>query len=78
MLHLLYRLYGRTVVVFFALLINLHGLLEVVDHVGRRGGRMHHVLSVVDDALRDVGRVYHRPLRACPARKEQAEAYCCQ
>ncbi|EXY77369.1 hypothetical protein M084_4935 [Bacteroides fragilis str. 3988 T1] len=39
---------------------------------------MHHVLSVVDDALRDVGRVYHRPLRACPARKEQAEAYCCQ
>jgi len=74
MLHSLYHLYGRTIVILFPLLVNLYRFLEVVDHITCRRGRMHHVLPVVDDALRDVGRVYHRPLCACPARKEQAEA----
>ena len=36
MLHLLYRLYGRTIVILLALLIDFHRLLKVAHHV--RGG----------------------------------------
>ena len=61
------------VVVFLALLVNLHGLPKVLDHVLRRGRGLCDILPGVDDALRDVGGVDDRPLRACPARKEQAK-----
>ena len=36
MLYLLYRLYGRTIVILLALLIDFHRLLKVAHHV--RGG----------------------------------------
>lgn len=36
MLHLLYHLYGRTVVILFALTVNLLHLLKGVDYIGRR------------------------------------------
>ena len=62
------------IVILLALLVNLHGFLKVLHHVLGGGRGMHHVLGGVHDALRDVGRVYHRPLCACPARKEQAQA----
>jgi len=74
MLYLLYRLYGRTVVILLALFVNLHGLLKIFYHILGGRGSVYHVLRGVHDALRDVGRVYHRPLCACPADCKQAQA----
>ena len=72
MLHLLYRLYGRTIVILLALLVDFHGFLKVLDHVGRRCRCVRHIFGGVHDALRDVGRVDDRPLCACLARRQQA------
>lgn len=33
MLHLLYHLYGRTIVVFLTLLVNLYSFLKILYHV---------------------------------------------
>lgn len=61
-----------------SLLVDLDGLLKVLDHI-RCGGRgMRHILRGVYDALRNVGRVYDRPLCACPACIKQAQAEDCQ
>ena len=48
--------------------------MKVLNHVGRRRGRVRHVLGGVHDALRNVGRVDDRPLCACLARRQQAQA----
>ena len=74
MLYLLYRLYGRTVIILLALLVNLHRLLKIFYHILGGRGSVYHVLGGIHDALRDVGRVYHRPLCACPADCKQAQA----
>ena len=52
MLHLLYRLYGRTVVILLALLIDFHRLLKVAHHVRGGLGGMDDVFGGIDDALR--------------------------
>ena len=47
MLHLLYRLYGRTVVILLALLVNLHSLLKIFYHIlGGRGSVYHGALAL--------------------------------
>ena len=74
MLYLLYRLYGRTVVILFALLVDFHRLLKVRHHVGRRLRGVDDVLRGVDDALREVARIAYDPLRPRRACKEQARA----
>lgn len=72
MLHLLYRLYGRTIVVRLALVIDLDALLKRLDHVGGRRGALHGA----PDVLRQVGRVDDRPLRLGPVGKtREGEAY---
>ena len=57
MLHLLYRLYGRTVVVSLPLLINLYGFLKALQHGGAVLGGFDDLLGGVDDPLREVRRV---------------------
>ena len=52
MLHLLYRLYGRTIVILLALLIDFHRLLKVAHHVRGGLGGMDDVFGGIDDALR--------------------------
>ena len=64
----------QRVIILLSLLVDLDGLLKVLDHI-RCGGRgMRHILRGVYDALRNVGRVYDRPLCACPACVKQAQA----
>ena len=74
MLYLLYRLYGRTIVIFLALLVDFHRFLKVVHHVrgGLRG--VDDVLRGVDDALRQIARIAHDPLGGSPAREKQTQA----
>ena len=74
MLHLLYRLYGRTVVIFLALLVDFHRLLKIRHHVGRRLRGVDDVFRGIDNALREVARIADNPLRPRRARKEQARA----
>ena len=52
MLHLLYHLYGRTIVILLALLIDFHRLLKVAHHVRGGLGGMDDVFGGIDDALR--------------------------
>ena len=49
---LLYRLYGRTIVILLALLIDFHRLLKVAHHVRGGLGGMDDVFGGIDDALR--------------------------
>ena len=74
MLYLLYRLYGRTVVILLALLVYFHRFRKVVHHIrgGLRG--VDDVLRGVDDALRQIARIAHDPLGGSPAREKQAQA----
>ena len=57
MLHLLYRLYGRTIVIFFTLLEHILRFPEAVQRVLGSGGSLHYLLGGVDDALRQVAGV---------------------
>lgn len=66
----------QRIVVLLALLVNLHGLLEVVDHVLSRRRCVDDVVGRVDDTLRNVGRIYDRPLCACPSHHQQEQADC--
>ena len=52
MLYLLYHLYGRTIVILLALLIDFHRLLKVAHHVRGGLGGMDDVFGGIDDALR--------------------------
>ena len=52
MLYLLYRLYGRTIVILLALLIDFFRLLKVAHHVRGSLGGMDDVFGGIDDALR--------------------------
>ena len=52
MLHSLYHLYGRTIVILFALLIDFHRFLKVAHHVRGGLGGMDDVFGGIDDALR--------------------------
>ena len=74
MLHLLYHLYGRTVVIFLTLFVYLDGFLKIADHIGRCFRGVDDVLRGIDDALREVARIADNPLRPRRARKEQAHA----
>ena len=74
MLHLLYRLYGRTIVILLALLIDFHRLLKVAHHVRGGLGGMDDVFGGIDDTLRQIARIAYDPLCACPAREKQAQA----
>ena len=57
MLYLLYRLYGRTIVIFFTLLENLLCLHEAVQRVLGCGGSLHYLLGGVNDTLCQVAGV---------------------
>ena len=57
MLHLLYRLYGRTIVIFFTLLENPLRFHEAVQGVLGGGGSLYYLFGGVDDALRQVAGV---------------------
>lgn len=48
MLHLLYRLYGRTIVVFFSLLENLLRFLEIAHYIVCRSGRLYYLFGGID------------------------------
>ena len=74
MLHLLYRLYGRTIVILFALLIDFHRFLKVAHHVRGSLGGMDDVFGGIDDTLRQIARIAYDPLCACPACEKQAQA----
>ena len=74
MLYLLYRLYGRTIVILFALLIDFHRFLKVAHHVRGGLGGMDDVFGGIDDTLRQIARIAHDPLGGSPAREKQAQA----
>ena len=57
MLHSLYHLYGRTIVIFFTLLENLLRFHEAVQRVLGSGGSLHYLLGGVDDTLCQVAGV---------------------
>ena len=57
MLYLLYRLYGRTIIILFPLLVNLHRLLKIIEHVGRCRRGVNYLIAGIDDTLRKVRRV---------------------
>ena len=57
MLYLLYRLYGRTIVIFFTLLENPLRFHEAVQRVLGGGGSLYYLFGGVDDALRQVAGV---------------------
>ncbi|CCY05090.1 putative uncharacterized protein [Eggerthella sp. CAG:1427] len=64
----------QSVIVFLALLVNLDGLFEVVDHIRRSRGGLHDVFGGIDNALRQIRGVCHHPLGVCLACQEQAKA----
>jgi len=80
MLHLLYRLYGRTVVIFLRLLVNLYRLLKTLKQRTSVPGCFDDLLGGIHDTLRQIRGVAHHPLRpkrmTCQQHRcQQAEAY---
>ena len=66
---------AKPVVILLALLVDFHGFLKTIRHIGGSGGCVNDVLGSIDDSLRQIARVAHYPLGfRCEADKEAAHA----
>ena len=65
MLHLLYHLYGRTIVVFFALIVHLFYFIDISDHIRDSVN----ALCCTNNILYKIGRVCYNPLCFCLKRE---------
>ena len=64
---------AKPVVILFALLVNLHGLLKIVEHIARGGRCVNDILGGIDDTLGKIAGIAHDPLRfRCKADEETA------
>ena len=63
MLYLLYRLYGRTVVITLPLFVDLDCFLKILHHIFCRRRGLHHVTGRIHDALCKVRGIERYPLR---------------
>lgn len=65
MLHLLYHLYGRTIVILLTLLVDFDTLIQIVYHIGRSRSSLHRT----DDILHQIGGIGNNPLCFCLKRE---------
>ena len=66
---------AQSVIILLALLVDFHGFLKTIRHIGGSGGCVNDVLGSIDNALCQIARIAHDPLGlCCETGKEAAHA----